>query len=627
MDQEKKSLHLATSLFVILLSLLIVVDFLMRIGVIRQQVTGIHPFDQVIISFILSTRPNFYMVRVGFVLGMIALSYFQGIQVNQNNLSQRLIYILLSLICATFFMVGYGKYVYYNVVVYPSTFLALYFLIPGGFRSILIAGDLRDTTLNKVSKKKDEYSFSYQTDKGLLHIHDIRTATFIEGSAKAGKTASIIIPTIIQAAKKCFAGLIYDYEGDLREEGGGVLTHVAFTAIKQFQTPVKFAVINFTDLSRTMRCNPLSPRYISSYNHAQEIATVIMYNINRIWSKQKDFWGENAIAAYAATIWFFRRNYPSLSTIPHTTEFLLNDFQKVLKVLNTDDDVAPYIRPILAALERDASGQIAGAEASTQFPLARMRSPEVYYVLNPETGNELDLDITNKDHPVLLCVCNSPELQNALAPSIGAVIQVCKSQMNKLGKHKSIFLFDEMPTVYIDKVDKIPAEARKKHVCTFFAVQTYDQLVRDYGIQNAKVIRTSCGNIFTGISGLESAEMISRMMGEYKRTDYSKTSSDSGRSLTQSLRNEKVLMASKIASQQTGHFSGRILGGKPPYFSAQFRYTDYPVEEIPHFNYPVELDDIHLQEKILDILVQENYQNVRKEVKDLIAKYEHLFES
>ena len=51
------------------------------------------------------------------------------------------------------------------------------------------------------------------------------------------------------------------------------------------------------------------------------------------------------------------------------------------------------------------------------------------------------------------------------------------------------------------------------------------------------------------------------------------------------------------------------------------------MEEIPHFNYPVELDDIHLQEKILDILVQENYQNVRKEVKDLIAKYEHLFES
>ena len=343
--------------------------------------------------------------------------------------------------------------------------------------------------------------------------------------------------------------------------------------------------------------------------------------------RHKDFWGENAIAAYAATIWFFHRNFPWLSTIPHITKFLLTDFKKVLKVLNTDEDVAPYIRPILAALERDASGQIAGAESSTQFPLAKMRSPEVYYIFNPESRNEFDLNITSKEHPVLLCVCNAPELQNALAPSIGAVIQVCKVQMNKLGKHKSIFLFDEMPTIYIDNADKIPAEARKKLVSTFFAVQTYDQLVRDYGIQNAKVIRNSCGNIFTGISSLESSEMISRMMGEYKRADYAQTSSDSGQSLTQSFKNEKVLMTSDIAAQQTGHFSGRIMGGKPPYFSAQFRYTNYPIEPIPHFNYPVELDDIDTQEKILSALVQENYQQVKNDVKDLFLKYEHLFES
>lgn len=69
---------------------------------------------------------------------------------------------------------------------------------------------------------------------------------------------------------------------------------------------------------------------------------------------------------------------------------------------------------------------------------------------NPVPGNELDLDIINKDHPVMLCVCNAPELQNDLAPSIGANIKVCKGQMKKPGKHKSIFLFDEMPTVNID---------------------------------------------------------------------------------------------------------------------------------------------------------------------------------
>ncbi len=148
-----------------------------------------------------------------------------------------------------------------------------------------------------------------------------------------------------------------------------------------------------------------------------------------------------------------------------------------------------------------------------------------------------------------------------------------------------------MPTVYNDKADKIPAEARKKLVCTFFAVQTYDQLVRDYGLQNARVIRNSCGNLFTAITSIEFAEMISKMMGEYERLDYAKTASDSGQSMTQSFRNERVLVTSDIAAQETGHFSGRILGGEPPYFSAQFKYTTYETEDIPSFNYPIELDD------------------------------------
>ncbi len=146
--------------------------------------------------------------------------------------------------------------------------------------------------------------------------------------AKAGKTASLIIPTILQAAKKGFAGLIYDYEGDMTEEGGGLPSKVAYTAMKYAGTPVKFAVVNFTNLSCTVRCNPLSSRYIKSYNHALEMSTVIMYNINRNWSRHKDFWGENAIAAYGATIWFFQRNHLLLSTIPHITEFLLNDSTK-----------------------------------------------------------------------------------------------------------------------------------------------------------------------------------------------------------------------------------------------------------------------------------------------------------
>lgn len=604
------------------MSLLLVVDFLMRFVNLRSSLSGLDFFDQAMVSTVANIQSKITWLRGSLVLGIIGLSLLKTKEFGGKNYWSRFGYLLLSLITIFIFLKGYSGSRFYNFIIYPVAFIELFWVIPKGVRSVFSFGKRTGNALEKLSDRDEEFTFSFQTQKGVLNLLDARTATFIEGSAKAGKTASLIIPIIVQAIENNFAGLIYDYEGDLREEGAGLLSRTAYSACKKYNGKVRFAIINFTDLSRTVRCNPLSSRYVSSYNHAVEMATVIMYNINRNWSKHKDFWAENAIAAYAATIWYFRRNHPRYCTIPHITEFLLKDFRKVLRVLQTDEDVAPYIRPILAALERDASGQIAGAESSTQFPLSRMRSPEVYYVFNPDQDQEFDLDITNRENPVMLSICNSPELQNALAPAIGAIIQVCKVQMNKLGKQKSIFLFDEMPTIYVDKADKIPAEARKKQVCTFFAVQAYEQLVRDYGIQNASVIRNACGNLFTGVSSVDSAEMISKMMGDNKQEDYSLTSSDSGQSITQSLKTERILKASEVAGQDTGHFSGRILGGKPPFFSTQFRYKEYPAEEIPHFNFPVLLSDLDSQEMILRLMVRENYQQVILDINDLVTNYE-----
>ena len=621
-DAEKRSLYHSGLVLVTFMSLLLVVDFLMRFLNLRSSLSGLDLFDQTLVTTVNNIQTKITWLRGSLVLGIIGLSLLKTKEFGAKNSWSRIGYLMLAIILIIIFLRGYSNSRYYNLIIYPVVFIELFFVIPKGVQSIFSFGKSSDSSLEKVSGKDEEFSFSFHTDKGQLNLLDARTATFIEGSAKAGKTASLIIPIIVQSIENGFAGLIYDYEGDLREEGSGLLSRTAYSAVKKSQGKVNFAIINFTDLSRTVRCNPLSSQYVSSYNHAVELATVIMYNINRNWSKHKDFWAENAIAAYAATIWYFRRNHPRYCTIPHITEFLLKDFRKVLRVLQTDEDVAPYIRPILAALDRDASGQIAGAESSTQFLLSRMRSPEVYYVFNPDPDQEFDLDITNKENPVILSICNSPELQNALAPAIGAIIQVCKVQMNKLGKQKSIFLFDEMPTIYVDKADKIPAEARKKQVCTFFAVQAYEQLVRDYGIQNAGVIRNACGNLFTGVSSVDSAEMISKMMGDNKQEDYSLTSSDSGQSITQSLKTERVLKASEVAGQDTGHFSGRILGGKPPFFSAQFRYKEYPSDEIPHFNFPVLMDDFDSQQMILRLMVRENYQQVIQDINELVTNYE-----
>jgi len=346
-----------------------------------------------------------------------------------------------------------------------------------------------------------------------------------------------------------------------------------------------------------------------------------MYNLEREWSTKRDFWANNAIITLSGTIWFFRKHHPEFCTIPHITEFLLNDFQTILEILSTDDELSRIMAPVISPLKRGATSQLAGAESSTQFPLSKLKNPEIYYVLNPQIGEELDLDITNPDNPVILCLCNTPNLRNAISPAIGAIMQICKMQMNRLGKNKSIFMVDELPTIYIDKLDQLPAEARKKGVCTILGAQTYAQLERDYGKENSKVVVDNMGNKFYGMSNLDSAERLSKTMGDIKTQNLSQTHSDSGTSFTESNKDEKLIKSSDVMTQSAGHFTGIIANGDPPLFSAQLNQFRYPTLEIPHFNFPVDMDDEDLQNKILDKIIEENYLQVVSDIDNLILTY------
>ncbi len=126
---------------------------------------------------------------------------------------------------------------------------------------------------------------------------------------------------------------------------------------------------------------------------------------------------------------------PNWLPLPHVTEFLLNDFETAMRILLQDKEVAPYIRPVISPFTKQgAGGQAAGAEGSTQFSVAKLRTKESYYVLAPKQGEEMGLDITHKDHPIMLCLGNSPGQRGVHTPIIGSIIQVCRMQMNQLEK-------------------------------------------------------------------------------------------------------------------------------------------------------------------------------------------------
>lgn len=72
---------------------------------------------------------------------------------------------------------------------------------------------------------------------------------------------------IYQCAERNYAGFIYDWEGDPTKDNSPILSRIAYGSIEYFRKQGRevpnFTYINFIDMSRTVRVNVLSPKYMS----------------------------------------------------------------------------------------------------------------------------------------------------------------------------------------------------------------------------------------------------------------------------------------------------------------------------------------------------------------------------
>jgi hypothetical protein len=93
------------------------------------------------------------------------------------------------------------------------------------------------------------------------------------GSPGSGKSYFVVEPVIKQHIEKGFSMFIYDYKYD-------DLTKLAYNQFlkhkNMYKNEPEFHVINFDDLSRSARCNPLDPANMHDITDAVEAAKVIM---------------------------------------------------------------------------------------------------------------------------------------------------------------------------------------------------------------------------------------------------------------------------------------------------------------------------------------------------------------
>lgn len=436
----------------------------------------------------------------------------------------------------------------------------------------------------------------------------------VAGTPGAGKSYFVIRHIIDQHLKKGFSMFLYDFKFD-------DLSKIAYNKLLQYKSSYKikpqFYLINFDDLNRTHRCNPLDPESMLDITDATEASRTIMLGLNRDWiRKQGDFFVESSVNFLTAIIWYLRRYEDGkYCTLPHVIELMQVDYDRLFAVLVKEPEIVVLINPFISAYNRNATPQLEGQIGSTKIALARLSSPQLYYVLS---GNDFKLDLNNPDEPKVICMGNNPQKLQIY----GAVLSLYISRMIKLvnqkGKLKSSLIFDEFPTIFFNNIDSLIATARSNKVATTLAVQDFSQLKKDYGAEQADVITGIVGNIISGQVMGDTAKKLSENFGKIVQDKNSMTINSSDTSISKATQLDYAIPASKIAALSAGEFVGMVADTpeqpielKMFHSKIQNDHEAIAAEEAAYRPIPV-------VEQVSEETITENYNRVKADIAELV---------
>ena len=337
--------------------------------------------------------------------------------------------------------------------------------------------------------------------KGWVNVVNPRRGILVTGTPGSGKSRFVIEPFIRQLMEQRRALFIFDYKYD-------ALTRRAFRLYQlnkdRFPSGTGFYCINFTDLSRSHRCNVLEPSTLHWLSDAIGASRTILLSLNKSWvERQGDFWVESAVNFIAALIWYLREYKEGIyCTLPHVIELSKLSYDKLFTLLGEEPAISSLIDPFLKAFASETKEMLEGQLAGAKMPLARLSSPDIYYIL---TGKDFSLDINDPAAPKIFCLGGDPTRAEALAPVLSLFIDRLTRICNRPGQHPCALILDEFATVRAYTMLSTIATARANDIIPILAIQDVSQLRTLYSRNEADEIVNVTGNLLWGQAGGETA--------------------------------------------------------------------------------------------------------------------------
>jgi TraM recognition site of TraD and TraG len=476
-------------------------------------------------------------------------------------------------------------------------------------------------------------SVNIKTDNGFVNIVNPFSGTIITGVPGSGKTYVFVQEFIDQLFHKGFGACIYDYKGDLTPFAyNASILH--YQKVDNSHTVVpRFAVFDIDNPTGSIRLNPLAPYLLATEEDCIEAATIFYLNLNRNYARKKgDFFMESALLLISCGILFLR--YASLSTkvtkegrghegnccsLPHLIALICGSSPLLFDVLAKFPATKHKFSIFKSAEEKEAHEQLEGQVASAKIALSRLSTPHIFWALS---GSDVNLTINDAQSPVILCLKNNTQREEAYSPALGLIIGQLIKVVNQPGKVPSLICMDEAATIFVKKLDQLIATARSNKVAVVAVYQDFAQLLRDYGKEVADVVINTMGNRITGRVVRETAKDYEALFGKVLQRRYSQSESKGEVNTSISTTLDSLLPAARIANFSQGEFAGsltdtleqptpmKLFRGKVLMPADRWKaHQQYSIPELTHF------------QSDIPKTIKKNYETIQQEVIDLLYEY------
>ncbi|MNL07562.1 TraM recognition site of TraD and TraG [compost metagenome] len=291
------------------------------------------------------------------------------------------------------------------------------------------------------------------------------------------------------------------------------------------------------------------------------------------------------------------------------------DYESLFTILRTEKEIEVLINPFVSAFLNEAVDQLEGQIASAKISLAKLSSPQLYYVLS---GSDFTLDINNPSDPKIVSMGNNPQKIQTYGAVLSLFVSRLIKQVNQKGKLKSSLIFDEFPTIYLNNIDSLIATARSNKVSTCLGIQDFSQLRKDYGREQADVIINIVGNIVCGQVSGDTAKQLSERFGKIMQDRESLSINSSDTSISRSRQLESAVPPSKISSLSSGEFVGMTADNPDCRIELKTFHCEIINDHEKIKKETASYKEIPIIRTIDNVIVQKNYLQIKIEIQEII---------